>query len=255
VNSVQYLRTGPLAPRIRWQVATVRDLREETAETRTLVLDVPEWRGHLAGQHVDVRLTAEDGYQAERSYSIASAPESPSLELTVEHVPDGEVSTYFVEDLLVGDQFEIRGPIGGHFTWRVEDGGPLLLVAGGSGLVPLMAMLRHHAAGHSTADARVLVSARSRADVLYFGELERLDRRDGVQVRFTLTRGWPDGWTEFHRRVDADMLREVGPEPGARPRAYVCGPTPFVERVADLLVEIGHAPRAIRAERFGPTGS
>src|SRR6185312_10764892 len=170
---------GRLAPRIRWQVATVRDLREETAETRTLVLDVPEWRGHLAGQHVDVRLTAEDGYQAERSYSIASAPESPKLELTVEHVPDGEVSTYFVEDLLVGDQFEVRGPVGGHFTWRVEDGGPLLLVAGGSGLVPLMAMLRHRAARGSDADARLLVSARRWDDVIYRDEIEALT---GVQT-------------------------------------------------------------------------
>ena len=240
---------------VSWRVATVRDVVEETPRARTIVLDVPGWPGHLAGQHVDLRLTAEDGYQAQRSYSIASAPEDARLALTVERIHDGEVSPFLVDELRAGDVFEVRGPVGGHFTWRAEDGGPLLLVAGGSGLVPLMAMLRHHAAGHSTADARVLVSARSRADVLYFGELERLDRRDGVQVRFTLTRGWPDGWTEFHRRVDADMLHEVGPEPGARPRAYVCGPTPFVERVADLLVEIGHAPRAIRAERFGPTGS
>ena len=219
------------------------------------MLDVPGWPGHLAGQHVDVRLTAEDGYQAQRSYSIASAPEDARLALTVERIDDGEVSPFLVGELRTGDVFEVRGPVGGHFTWRAQDGGPLLLVAGGSGVVPLMAMLRHHAAAHSSADARLLVSARSREDVLYFGELERLAGRDGVQVRFTLTRERPEGWTEFHRRVDADMLREVGPEPGARPRAFVCGPTPFVERVADLLVEIGHTPRAIRAERFGPTGS
>jgi ferredoxin-NADP reductase len=242
-------------PRIRWQVATVRDLREETAETRTLVLDVPDWRGHLAGQHVDVRLTAEDGYQAERSYSIASAPESPSLELTVEHVPDGEVSTYFVEDLVVGDRFEIRGPIGGHFTWRVEDGGPLLLVAGGSGLVPLMAMLRHRAAQDATVPARLLVSARRWHDALYRDELAALAaREDGLAVAYTLTRAVPPEWDGYERRVDAAMLREVGPEPAAMPRVFVCGPTAFVERVADLLVGMGHAPAAIRAERFGPSG-
>jgi ferredoxin-NADP reductase len=242
---------GRLAPRIRWQVATVRDLREETAETRTLVLDVPDWRGHLAGQHVDVRLTADDGYQAERSYSIASAPESPNLELTVEHVPDGEVSTYFVEDLVVGDQFELRGPIGGHFTWRVEDGGPLLLVAGGSGLVPLMAMIRHRAARGSDVDTRLLLSSRRLHEVIYRDELAGLS---GVGVTITLTREQPDGWMGFGRRVDAEMLEAVGPPPAAMPRVFVCGPTGFVEQAADLLVALGHDPAAIRAERFGPTG-
>ena len=242
---------GRLAPRIRWQVATVRDLREETAETRTLVLDVPDWRGHLAGQHVDVRLTAEDGYQAERSYSIASAPESPKLELTVERVPDGEVSTYFVEDLVVGDRFEVRGPIGGHFTWRVEDGGPLLLVAGGSGLVPLMAMLRHRAARGSDVDARLLLSARRLHEVIYRDELAALG---DVGVSITLTREQPDGWQGFGRRVDAEMLEAVGPPPASGPRVFVCGPTGFVEQGADLLVALGHEPAAIRAERFGPTG-
>jgi ferredoxin-NADP reductase len=242
---------GRLAPRVRWQVVTVRDLREETAETRTLVLDVPEWRGHLAGQHVDVRLTADDGYQAERSYSIASAPESPHLELTVEHVPDGEVSTYFVEDLVVGDQFELRGPIGGHFTWRVEDGGPLLLVAGGSGLVPLMAMIRHRAARGSDVDTRLLLSSRRLHEVVYRDELAGLN---GVGVTITLTREQPDGWMGYGRRVDAEMLEAVGPPPSAMPRVFVCGPTGFVEQAADLLVALGHDPAAIRAERFGPTG-
>jgi ferredoxin-NADP reductase len=242
---------GRLAPRVRWQVVTVRDLREETAETRTLVLDVPEWRGHLAGQHVDVRLTADDGYQAERSYSIASAPESPHLELTVEHVPDGEVSTYFVEDLVVGDQFELRGPIGGHFTWRVEDGGPLLLVAGGSGLVPLMAMIRHRAARGSDVDTRLLLSSRRLHEVIYRDELAGLN---GVGVTITLTREQPDGWMGYGRRVDAEMLEAVGPPPSAMPRVFVCGPTGFVEQAADLLVALGHDPAAIRAERFGPTG-
>jgi ferredoxin-NADP reductase len=242
---------GRLAPRVRWQVVTVRDLREETAETRTLVLDVPEWRGHLAGQHVDVRLTADDGYQAERSYSIASAPESPHLELTVEHVPDGEVSTYFVEDLVDGDQFELRGPIGGHFTWRVEDGGPLLLVAGGSGLVPLMAMIRHRAARGSDVDTRLLLSSRRLHEVIYRDELAGLN---GVGVTITLTREQPDGWMGYGRRVDAEMLEAVGPPPSAMPRVFVCGPTGFVEQAADLLVALGHDPAAIRAERFGPTG-
>jgi ferredoxin-NADP reductase len=242
---------GRLAPRIRWQVATARDLRAETAETRTLVLDVPDWRGHLAGQHVDVRLTADDGYQAERSYSIASAPESPNLELTVEHVPEGEVSTYFVEDLVVGDQFELRGPIGGHFTWRVEDGGPLLLVAGGSGLVPLMAMIRHRVARGSDVDTRLLLSSRRLHDVIYRDELAGLA---DVGVTITLTREQPDGWMGFGRRVDAEMLEAVGPPPAARPRVFVCGPTGFVEQAADLLVALGHDPAAIRAERFGPTG-
>ena len=243
---------GRLIPRrIAWQPATVREVVIETPRARTLVLDVPDWRGHLAGQHVDVRLTAEDGYQAERSYSIASAPESPSLELTVEHVPDGEVSTYFVEDLLVGDHFEIRGPIGGHFTWRVEDGGPLLLVAGGSGLVPLMAMLRHRAARGSDVDARLLLSARRLHEVIYRDELAALS---GVGVSITLKREQPDGWQGFGRRVDAEMLEAVGPPPAEAPRVFVCGPTGFVEQAADLLVALGHDPAAIRAERFGPTG-
>jgi ferredoxin-NADP reductase len=245
---------GRLAPRIRWQVATVRDLREETAETRTLVLDVPDWRGHLAGQHVDVRLTAEDGYQAQRSYSIASAPEAPHLELTVERVADGEVSTYFTEEIRDGDQFEIRGPIGGHFTWRVEDGGPLLLVAGGSGVVPLMAMLRHRAARGSGVDARLLLSSRRLFDVIYRDELAAFATDPGVEVAITLTREQPSGWQGFDRRIDAEMVEAVGPPPAAAPRVFVCGPTGFVETAADLLVALGHDPRAIRAERFGPSG-
>jgi ferredoxin-NADP reductase len=229
----------------------VRGVRTETPQTRTLVLDVPEWPGHTAGQHVDVRLTAEDGYQAERSYSIASAPEAPDLELTVERLDDGEVSPYLTDEVREGDQFEIRGPVGGHFTWRVEDGGPLLLVAGGSGLVPLMAMLRHRAARGSDVDARLLVSARRWDDVIYRDELRGLS---GVRTRHTLTREQPPDWTGFHRRIDAPMLEAVGPPPAERPRVFVCGPTAFVERAADLLVALGHEPRAIRAERFGPTG-
>jgi ferredoxin-NADP reductase len=239
---------------IVWHVVTVRETVEETAHARTLVLDVPDWPGHVAGQHADVRLTAEDGYQAERSYSIASAPEDSELALTVERLDDGEVSPYLTDEVRVGDRFELRGPVGGHFTWRVEDGGPLLLVAGGSGVVPLMAMLRHRAARRSAVGARLLVSARRWDDVLYRDELGTLAARDGVRVEYTLTRAQPDGWSGWDRRVDAEMLTAVGPPPAERPRVFVCGPTAFVERAADLLVALGHRPAAIRAERFGPTG-
>ena len=240
---------------IVWRVATVREALEETAHARTLVLDVPGWSGHVAGQHLDVRLTAEDGYQAERSYSIASAPESDQICLTIERIDDGEVSPYLTGEVRAGDQFEVRGPVGGHFTWRVRDGGPLLLLAGGSGLVPLMAMLRHRAAQHDSVDARLLVSSRGLPDILYRRELAGLAEGDGLVVHHTLTRAAPEGWEGFSRRIDAEMLKAVGPEPGERPRIYVCGPTAFVERAADLLVELGHPPAAIHAERFGPTGA
>jgi ferredoxin-NADP reductase len=245
--------TLPRTP-IAWRLGTVREVVPETPRAHTIALDVPDWPGHAAGQHVDVRLTAEDGYQAQRSYSIASAPEDERLALTVERIDDGEVSPYLVDELRAGDQFELRGPIGGHFTWRERDGGPLLLLGGGSGLVPLMAMLRHHAARRSAVDARLLVSARAREDILYRDELERLAAADSVGAHYTLTRERPDGWTGFDRRVDADMLVAVGPAAEQRPLAFVCGPTPFVERVADLLVALGHSPQAIHAERFGPTG-
>jgi ferredoxin-NADP reductase len=219
------------------------------------VLDVPGWPGHLAGQHVDIRLTADDGYQAERSYSIASGPESSAFELTVERIDDGEVSPYLTEDVQRGDQFELRGPIGGYFVWREALGGPLLLVGGGSGLVPLMAMLRHHEAVGSDVDARLLLSARTLDDVLYREELERLGQDAHRDVQLTLTRGpAPDGWGGFTGRISRDMLVSVGPDPGSRPRVYVCGPTPFVEEAARLLVELGHEPAAVHTERFGPTG-
>jgi ferredoxin-NADP reductase len=244
------LRTPALAAPIVWRTVTVAEVVDETPTARTLVLDVPGWPGHVAGQHVDVRLTAEDGYQAQRSYSIASAPEDHRLALTVERLDDGEVSPYLAGEVRSGDQFEVRGPVGGHFTWRVEDGGPLLLVGGGSGVVPLMAMLRHHAARASAVDARLLVSARGWDDVLYRDELGGLS----VAVHYTLTRSRPPGWTGYDRRVDADMLNAVGPAAAERPRVFVCGPTAFVERGADLLVGLGHEPAAIHAERFGPTG-
>jgi ferredoxin-NADP reductase len=237
-----------------WRTATVRDLVRETPHAATVVLDVPDWPGQRAGQHVDVRLTAEDGYQAQRSYSIASAPELDALELTVELVDDGEVSPWFVEIARPGDLLEVRGPIGGHFSWAVDEGGPLLLVGGGSGLAPLMSMLRHRAARASAVEAHVLASARSAQAALYRDELAALEPRAGLHVAWTFTREPPAGWDGYARRVDAAMLADVAPDPDARPLCFVCGPTPFVEAVADLLVDAGHDPRTIHAERFGPTG-
>jgi ferredoxin-NADP reductase len=239
---------------IVWHTATVREVVAESSHAATISLDVEDWPGHVAGQHVDVRLTAEDGYQAQRSYSIASAPEDDVFALTVERIDDGEVSPYLVGELRAGDAFELRGPVGGPFSWRVEDGGPLLLIGGGSGLVPLMAMVRHHAARHSQIEVALLVSARSWEDVLYREELSRQAAREELDVRFTLTRAQPRGWRGFDRRIDAEMLACVGPKASTMPKIFVCGPTPFVESAADLLVGLGHQPSAIRAERFGPTG-
>jgi ferredoxin-NADP reductase len=239
--------------RLTWLAAAVVDVVPETARVSTVRFDVPDWRGHRAGQHVDVRLTAEDGYQAQRSYSIASAPDATRVELTVERIDDGEVSPYLTEELQPGDQIELRGPVGGYFVWESSQGGPLLLVAGGSGVVPLMAMLRHRAATGSEVDTRLLYSSRARDDVIYRDELERL-AGNGLRVAHALTRSQPDGWTGYARRVDATMLSEVGPAAAERPQIYVCGPTPFVEAVAAALVELGHEPQRIKTERFGPTG-
>ena len=247
------IRAAPPRAPLRWHTARVRELREENAHARTIVLDDPAWPGHAAGQHVDIRLTAEDGYQAQRSYSIASAPEEP-LALTVERIDDGEVSPYLTEELRVGDELELRGPVGGHFTWRTGDGGPLLLIAGGSGLVPLMAMLRHRDALRDQTPAWLLVSSRSLDDLLYAGELMRDSEEAGVTVRITLTRSQPPNWNGYARRLDIDMLRELGPPPADRPRTFVCGPTPFVEHAADTLVMLGPPPEQIHAERFGPSG-
>jgi ferredoxin-NADP reductase len=247
-------RLNVRGPAVVWRYGTVTDLIDENPQAKTIEVELPDWPGHVAGQHVDVRLTAADGYQAQRSYSIASAPEAPRLALTVERIDDGEVSPYLTDELRLGDELELRGPIGGHFTWRAGDGGPLLLIAGGSGLVPLMAMLRHRAARSSEVDARLLVSARSLDDALYRDELEALAAGGGVFLHRTFTREPPAGWTGFARRIDADMLSSVGPAPDARPRIFVCGPTAFVERADDLLVELGHDPITIRSERFGPTG-
>src|SRR3954451_16442481 len=247
-------RLNARGPAVVWRYGTVTALFDESPHAKTIELEVPDWPGHAAGQHVDVRLTAHDGYHAQRSYSIASAPEAPGLALTVERLDDGEASPYLAGELRLGDELELRGPIGGHFTWRAGDEGPLLLIAGGSGLVPLMAMLLHRAARSSKVGARLLVSARSLDDALYRDELEALAAADGVMVHRTFTREPPVGWTGFARRIDAPMLTAVGPAPNARPRIFVCGPTAFVERADDLLVELGHDPATIRSERFGPTG-
>jgi ferredoxin-NADP reductase len=238
-----------------WLTAEVVGTVAETPRVRTLVLDAPGWAGHRAGQHLDLRLTAEDGYQAQRSYSIASAPED-RLELTVERLEDGEVSPYLVDEAREGDVVEVRGPIGGYFVWEASEQAPLLVVAGGSGVVPLMSMLRHRARVGSTAPARLLYSSRSLADVIYREELDALaGREDGLEVFHTLTREQPEGWTGFTRRVDPDLLREVAWPATERPAVYVCGSTRFVDAAADGLVGLGYDPQSIRTERFGATGN
>jgi ferredoxin-NADP reductase len=228
---------------------------DETPHTKSIHLELPDWPGHRAGQHVDVRLTAEDGYQAERSYSLASAPEDPILVLTVERLDDGEVSPYLTDELQSGDELELRGPIGGYFVWEEGLGGPLQLIAGGSGVVPLRAMLRHWAAGARSVPARLLYSARSLAEVIYREELERLAADAGAEVELTLTREWPEDWAGLRGRVDRDVLARLVASPDEAPLVYVCGPTPFVEAVAESLVALGHDPSRVRTERFGPSGS
>ena len=226
------------------------ELLDETPRVRSIVLDPPDWPGHRAGQHVDVRLTAEDGYQAQRSYSIASAPEDEHLVLTVERLDDGEVSPYLVDELRPGDELELRGPVGGYFVWKASsDGEPLLLVAGGSGVVPFRSMLRHRAAAGSSVPARLLYSSRSLDEVIYRDELEGL-----ADVRLTLTREQQEGWTGYARRIDAELLAEVAWPPEERPLVFVCGPTTFVEVAASSLVGLGHDPARIKTERFGATG-
>jgi ferredoxin-NADP reductase len=238
---------------LTWQVADVTGVVAETPRVKTIAFDVPGWTGHRAGQHVDVRLTAEDGYQAQRSYSIASAPDGTRVELTVVRIGDGEVSLYLTGQLQPGGQIELRGPVGGCFVWELPDGGPLLLVAGGSGVAPLMAMIRLRAHAGSEVDTRLLVSSRDWDDIIYRDELQRLNG-DRLTVVHTLTSSQPPGWAGYAGSVDADMLAEVGPGPEQRPHVYVCGPTPFVEAVAEALVHLGHQPQRIKTERFGPTG-
>jgi ferredoxin-NADP reductase len=245
-------------PQFPWRVATVVDVHDETPRARTLVLEVSHWPGHRPGQHVDVRLVAEDGYQAQRSYSIASVPEEATVALTVERLEDGEVSAYLCEVLRAGDGLELRGPIGGYFVWTIDQGGPLLLVAGGSGIVPLMAMLRHHGRADAALRARVpvrlLYSARSWDQVIYREELERLSHHPEVDVTLTLTREAPTDWGGYRRRIDREILDAVSWPPLEMPHAFVCGPTALVESVATLLVDLGHDPARVRTERFGPTG-
>ena len=245
--------------RLEWRVATVVDVRDETSRARSLVLDVPGWEGHRSGQHVDVRLVAEDGYQAQRSYSIASAPEDTNLELTIERLQDGEVSSYLCDVLRRGDGLEVRGPIGGYFVWDASAGGPLLLAGGGSGIVPLMSMIRHRARAEASVRESVsvvlLYSARTIGDLIYKEELEKLSDGDvGLDVCITLTREAPPEWRGLRGRVDRAMLEKVTAGLRDKPNVFVCGPTPFTETVATLLVELGHEPLRIRTERFGPTG-
>jgi ferredoxin-NADP reductase len=244
-----------LSGRLTWQLATVVELVDETARSKSLVLNLPAWPGHRAGQHVDVRLTAEDGYQAQRSYSIASGPEDHHLVLTVERLEDGEVSPYLVDELKPGDELELRGPIGGYFVWDQSTGGPLLLIAGGSGVVPFRAMLRHRVAVGGETAVRVLYSARSLDDVIYREEFLALGSNEDVGVHLALTRAWPASWQGHRGRITPELLRDVSWPAEERPLIYICGPTAFVEAVAGQLVDIGHDPSRIRTERFGPTGS
>jgi ferredoxin-NADP reductase len=242
-------------PRITWQLGRVAELIKETPRVASLMLDVSGWPGHLAGQHVDVRLTADDGYQAQRSYSIASAPEDRRLALTVERLDDGEVSPYLVGELRVGDQVELRGPIGGYFVWEAGDTQPLLLIAGGSGIVPLMAMLRHRESAGSRTPAHLLYSSRAVEDIIYRAELDRLSAADhDLEVVHTLTRRQPAGWWGYARRIDREMMNDVAWPSAQNPCVFICGPTSFVETAAGLLVDAGYPPTSIKTERFGATG-
>ncbi|HVB64591.1 MAG TPA: ferredoxin reductase [Nitrolancea sp.] len=244
-----------LSGRLKWWTGEVVETRRETPTASSLIINVPGWQGHRAGQHVDVRLTAEDGYQAVRSYSIASAPEADHLMLTVERLDDGEVSPYLVDDVLPGDPIEFLGPIGGYFVWSSAMKGPLLLIAGGSGVVPLRAIARHRALSGSQVPTRLLYSARSAENLIFRDELDALATKDEqFELFYTLTRTQPADWNGFRRRVDATMLREIAWPPDTQPAIYLCGPTTFVEVASDLLIELGHDPARIRIERFGPTG-
>ena len=246
----------PTQQPLRWQIGKVKEIRVETPRVKTLTLTLPGWTAHRPGQHYDVRLTAPDGYQAQRSYSVASEPErTGEVDLAVEYLPDGEVSAYLHEVLVPGDLLEMRGPIGGYFVWDSSQDGPLLLVAGGSGIAPLMSMLRHRHASGSRVPARLLYSSRELDEVIFLRELEQLQAQDGSLGLFhTLTRSQPPGWSGYARRIDGEMLREVASPLGPAAVAYICGPTQFVETAANALVEIGIPIPQIRTERFGPTG-
>ena len=239
-----------------WRVATVAATKPESARAKAILLDVPGWPGHLAGQHLDLRLTAGDGYQAQRSYSISSGPDGlPRLEITVERVNDGEVSPFLLDEFREGDRIELRGPIGGYFTWMPGDGGPLMLVGGGSGVAPLMAILRTRIRSGDRTPVRLLYSARTVDELLYRAELDGLSEAgNGFELIYTLTRGAPEGWTGEQGRIGRELLAARGFPPQDRPHIFVCGPTPFVEAVADALVALGHEGGRIKTERFGPTG-
>lgn len=242
-------------PLLKWQIGEVAEIKQETPRVSSLTIAVPDWPGHLAGQHVDVRLTAPDGYQAERSYSIASAPEEARVTITVERLDDGEVSPYLVGELRAKDKVELRGPIGGYFVWRAPGDRPLLLIAGGSGIVPLMAMIRHHAAARDSTPVRLLYSSRTFEDVIYREELAKLcTGGESLEVRHALTRSHPEGWRGYMRRLDRQMIDDVAWPASPPPAVFICGPTSFVEAAAGLLVEHGYEPRWIKTERFGATG-
>jgi ferredoxin-NADP reductase len=242
---------------LNWQIATVTALHHETPNVKTISLRVPGWRTHKPGQHVDVRLTAEDGYQAQRSYSIGSAPNDQAvIDLTIERVTDGEVSPFLHDEVVVGDKFEVRGPIGGYFVWDGSSKEPLLLIAGGSGVVPLMAMVRQRAHLANAVPCTLLYSSRTPDDIIYNDELDRLGARaDGFRLAHTLTRAQPPGWGGYARRIDRQMLAEVLEGTGRNAQVFVCGPTPLVETVAEGLVNLGLAPSQVRTERFGPSGA
>lgn len=248
-----------MSQQLKWQLGTVVEIRQETPRVKSLILDVPDWTTHLAGQHVDVRLTAEDGYQAQRSYSIASPPEDKYLMLTVERIEDGEVSPYLVDESRAGDRIELRGPIGGYFVWDARDGkndgAPLFLVASGSGIVPLMAMIRHRANWDNRVPTKLLYSSRSYDDVIYLEELDHLSKNDSsLRVIHTLTRRQPQNWMSYARRIDRAMLADTAWLPAEKPLAFTCGSTAVVEKVATYLQELGYEPERIKTERFGPTG-
>ena len=246
-----------MKPTLNWQIASVKDIKPETANVKSFTLTLPAWMRHRAGQHYDIRLTAEDGYQAQRSYSIASEPEREGeIDFTVERINDGEVSTYMHDVLIPGDSIEVRGPIGGYFVWEATMTEPLLLVAGGSGVVPLMSMIRHRAATGANNPTSLLYSSRNFEDIIYYNELERLRATNhAVQVFHTLTRSQPPDWKGYGRRIDAEMLKEVAQPLGKTVQVFICGPTLLVEAVANILVKIGVNSDQIRTERFGPTGT
>jgi ferredoxin-NADP reductase len=242
-------------PILSWKIGEVAEISAETPKVSSIAIDVPDWPGHLAGQHVDVRLTAGDGYQAQRSYSIASSPEETRVTITVERLDDGEVSPYLVGELRTGDRIELRGPIGGYFVWRAPGDRPLLLIAGGSGVVPLMAMIRHRAAAGDTTPVRLLYSSRTIEDVIYRAELERLAAADrSLDVRHTLTRSHPEAWRGYARRLDRQMIDDVAWPADHAAAVFICGPTSFVEAAASLLLEHGYDAGWIKTERFGATG-